>query len=634
MSLVTNVFRRGGSYYFRARVPERFRAVLERRELWRSLRTGEPSKARQRASLVAQLTHRLWRDLDYLMSTTQPISPGELKRLVDEWLRAELEEDAYLRTAPVGEVHVAAILKRQPRGVSDTIVGYLDHSELETFRAGDPNEQARSLGPNGYLLTEVSQLDLRRAARDKMFEDAGDRHATGDESIATSHLDGVLRRSGLEVSPFSDAYETATKQMVRAHQDVLTSIKLRDTAAWRPELDDDPAEVVLSRLPSPAQAPIIGEKKAGTTLRLSDAARQAISEMTRTEGFKRKRVDDYENAVATFTLWRGHDPLLADVAKEDAGAFKTALSHYPANPNKRAAYRDLPTFAARQAKAIELGEERLLGSVTINGKYLTPLRKIYGWHAGVGVGRADDNPFTGITMKKPRRVDQHEQRRDFTASELQRFFDLPLFTGSSGERGPPLYQPGICRVRDWRFWVPLICVFSGMRLNEACGLALADIKVQDEVTFFHVRDDFEDQSTKGNASRRKVPLHHTLISLGLLPWIASQRDAGAVRLFGDLKVDAQGYYSREPSKFLNRHVRRAVDDDPDDPGKLVFHSSRHTVTSRLRAAEVRKDVAEEIVGHEKGDTHSGYGTYDVATLKAAIDKVEYAGLDLSRLAIA
>jgi len=37
MSLVTNVFRRGGSYYFRARILERLKGVLERREPWRSL---------------------------------------------------------------------------------------------------------------------------------------------------------------------------------------------------------------------------------------------------------------------------------------------------------------------------------------------------------------------------------------------------------------------------------------------------------------------------------------------------------------------------------------------------------------------------------------------------------------------
>jgi integrase len=628
MSLVTNVFRRGGSYYFRARVPGRLRAILGRQELWRSLRTGDPWKARQRASLIAQLTHRLWRDLDELMSLSRAVTPVELKALIDDWLRAELSEDAYFRTAPEGEVHVAVILARQAPGVPDDIVGYLDHGQLDEFRATSEDEQNDRLGPSGYLLTEVSELELRRASRDKVFADAGRRHQSGDDSIATQHLDAVLRRSDVEVSPFSEAYETATKQMIRAHQDVLASIKLRDGAAWRPDLDDDPAEGLLSRL---SPAPVFSDLKPSSTLLLSVAAQEAIVEMARTQDFRPKRVEDYNNAVSSFILWRGYDPLFAEVTKEHAGAYKTALSHYPANANKRPAYRNLSTFAERLARAAETSDETLLSSVTINGKYLTPLRRIFLWQSGVGVG--GDNPFLGITMAKPRRVNVKEKRRDFSASELQRFFDRPLFTGSKGLRQADLNKPGLLRVRDWRFWVPLICVFTGMRLNEACGLAVADIKVQDGIAYFHVRDEAEGQSTKGNASRRKVPLHHELITLGLLGWIDEKRAAGAERLFADLTLDSAGYYSREPSKFLKRQLDGVEDPDPDEPGKLVFHSSRHTVTSRLRAAEVRKDVAEEIVGHEKGDTHSGYGSYDIPTLKAAIDKIVYPGLDLSRLLV-
>jgi hypothetical protein len=46
---------------------------------------------------------------------------------------------------------------------------------------------------------------------------------------------------------------------------------------------------------------------------------------------------------------------------------------------------------------------------------------------------------------------------------------------------------------------------------------------------------------------------------------------------------------------------------------------------------VRKDVSEEIIGHESKDTHSGYGKFDIPTLKGAVDKIVYPGLDLSRL---
>ena len=106
---------------------------------------------------------------------------------------------------------------------------------------------------------------------------------------------------------------------------------------------------------------------------------------------------------------------------------------------------------------------------------------------------------------------------------------------------------------------------------------------------------------------------------------------GSDRLFPELRLDASGYYSDAPSKFFATIIARIIDNEPDEPGSLVFHSTRHTATSRLRAADVRKDVSEEIIGHESKDTHSGYGKVDIPTLKVAIDKIAFPGLDLSAL---
>ena len=113
MSLVTNVVRRGASYYFRMRVPGRFRQVLERLEVWRSLRTQDRSTARRRAVSAAHLTERLWQVLDRLMSSSLP-DPATVKALIDQWLRAELEEDAYIRAMPLSMIHAGVILKRRP----------------------------------------------------------------------------------------------------------------------------------------------------------------------------------------------------------------------------------------------------------------------------------------------------------------------------------------------------------------------------------------------------------------------------------------------------------------------------------------------------------------------------------------
>jgi hypothetical protein len=91
MAVLTNVFRRGGVYYFRARVPASLSAKVGRRELWRSLRTREISTARRRGSALFGLTEALWRDLQHAMR------PDEVQLLIDGWVLAKLDEDAEAR---------------------------------------------------------------------------------------------------------------------------------------------------------------------------------------------------------------------------------------------------------------------------------------------------------------------------------------------------------------------------------------------------------------------------------------------------------------------------------------------------------------------------------------------------------
>lgn len=54
MAKAPHVIRRAGSYSFRIRVPERFRSLVNRKELWRSLRTKDGREARQRRMRVAR----------------------------------------------------------------------------------------------------------------------------------------------------------------------------------------------------------------------------------------------------------------------------------------------------------------------------------------------------------------------------------------------------------------------------------------------------------------------------------------------------------------------------------------------------------------------------------------------------
>lgn len=87
------------------------------------------------------------------------------------------------------------------------------------------------------------------------------------------------------------------------------------------------------------------------------------------------------------------------------------------------------------------------------------------------------------------------------------------------------------------YWLPVLALFSGARLNELCQLhPTKDIR-QDENTgvwFFEVTegDDGEvAQFAKSEAAKREVPLHQKLIDLGFIDYVLSRRSENAPILF-------------------------------------------------------------------------------------------------------
>lgn len=625
MPLVTNVFRRGASYYFRTRVPVRFRALLQRAELWRSLRTVDVREARQRASVAAILTERLWRDLERLMSSLRNVPPpAKIQELVEQWLRAELQEDAYLRGAPEGEWHEGVIMRRDPAGSHDEVVEVLGDTDLRAFLALSEVARASRLGADGYLITDVCDLHLRQAMFRRPLEGALERHKKNDSSLAEKQVAEVFHRAGFDPTPFSEAFEVATKHMIRAHRDVMLAVQHRDIVGWRPHLDDDPAAPLLEGLTSsPVQAAPqsdhSGKEPSGTTV--SNAARLMVAEARKLGKLSVGRLIEYERAAELFEQWAGVDLDLNHVTVAVAGRFREDLIGYPANASIRAAYRDL-SVRERLIKAREIAEPSTLSSGTANGKYLDPLRSIFDW--AKKTGRAQVNPFTDITVSNSR--SDSGDRRDFRVDELQALFSAPLFSGSAALEGAGLYQPGKERVDDWRYWLPLMALYSGARLNELCGLRLNDFEEEDGVPFFHIRVSNE-RSLKTAASKRLVPVHTTLIDLGLLATVDQLRQAGEDRLFPNLKPGPRGHLSHKPSKFFGRLIDKAL--GADCP--VVFHSFRHTFITGLRKARIPRELRTVLVGHEDGGVHEAYGSEPIERLNEAVQAVTWQELDLRKV---
>lgn len=185
---------------------------------------------------------------------------------------------------------------------------------------------------------------------------------------------------------------------------------------------------------------------------------------------------------------------------------------------------------------------------------------------------------------------RRDKRRPFSVAQLQRIFSAPIYTGcEDDEQG--YARPGPHRPKRARFWIPLIALTSGMRLNEICQLDTCDVLVLDNVPCLNVREgiggDDDAKRVKTAASERVVPVHRLLRDAGLLVYVDARRSAGDAKLFPELSAGSTGYRSKAFSQWFARFLEGR---DANAP-LTCFHSFRHCFRDALRASGVSRELS-------------------------------------------
>lgn len=219
-----------------------------------------------------------------------------------------------------------------------------------------------------------------------------------------------------------------------------------------------------------------------------------------------------------------------------------------------------------------------------------------------------NNPATGLQIAEKQRAD--EERSAYTLGDVKNIVsNLPMDVGAPE-----------------RYWIPLIGLYSGMRLNEICQLHVEDIMVIDGHWCFAVND-AGNKRLKNAASARVIPVHPKLIDLGLIRYHEAVKEANQPRLWMNLALIHLHGYTNSIGKWYQRFNREYVTDDP----KRVFHSMRHTVADILKQKAVSEPVIAEILGHaHKSITSSRYGKrYQPKVLLEALKLLDY-DIDIPR----
>lgn len=428
--------------------------------------------------------------------------------------------------------------------------------------------------------------------------------------------------------------EAAAMGDISAVQDQV----LEATSAFNIELDEhSPAYIKLGTacLHSYLRAlEAIAKRDAGITVETptvaSDGAATTNGGTLRDafEGWKKERerpegtLHEYSRAIGLFIQLHGNLPIL-EMKRSHARTFREALQLVPRSRKGQLLTAALPELSdyGRTHPTVQK-----VSPGTVN-KQIGAVQAIAGWGRHNGLVPEDapwSNPFEEMRLEE-----EHSEREPFDARDLQTIFDAPLFT----ERKLPVGAKG-----DAGIWLPLLALFAGARQAEYAGLRVSDIR-EDEDTrvplMWFIRDTKAGRRLKTQQSERVVPVHPQLVSLGFLKYVAARRkEDERAWLFPTVAPDQKGSL-RAWAKWWGRHLRTHV--GIKDRNK-VYHSFRHGFQDALRQATPDEELRDALAGRSSGKSVSRtYGAkgmlrrWGVKALKNAIDKIEFPGLDLSRV---
>jgi integrase len=429
-------------------------------------------------------------------------------------------------------------------------------------------------------------------------------------------IEGVESRKHVPIKPDTDAdtYRLLARALIRAN---VWAIEGRMKRA-----QGQPSERPATFLGAAGIDPLTLQPRARSVVPIAapvarSAPRGGVGFLEASERFLAERQRDpsargreqslrqYQNAFRLFADHSNNAPLVAVDRKMAAGFLDTVATLSPKwGQSPRA--KGLPLHALLKEFSGQLSNSSL-------NHYVSALKTFFDWASDRGDFVAD-NPFARQSRKTT--VDGW---KPYTVTELNQLFGGALFTEAK-ERLRPNADPML--------WVPLVALFSGLRVEEICQLRREDVK-QEGVGYFNVTDEGEGQKLKSKAAKRRVPIHTELVRCGFLAYL---KGCDAVSLWPGLKPGGPDkrlslYFSKRFTAY-----RRAVG---IVRAQTSFHSLRKNFTTALDNADVHQGNAAVLLGHTRGFTFDTYsGGKELQALQAMVERVGYPGLVLDHLHVA
>ncbi|UTW13375.1 site-specific integrase [Marinobacterium rhizophilum] len=341
------------------------------------------------------------------------------------------------------------------------------------------------------------------------------------------------------------------------------------TVSWkRPERDSVP------RIATPLPVLEAPEKACP---KLSVVLEQYLKAQRR-EGVGEKTLGDKKSIVELLIRIVGDLPMHR-YQRQQAQQFKETALQLPPRVNQKGKV-SLEQLIAEAETTI---------STTTFNNYVKYLTAFFGY--AVQEEYCEKNPFDGMKVKQ--RVKASEGRSRFTEDDLKRLFAADVYARRDGDK-------------PYQYWLPLLGLYTGARMNELCQLYLDDVVTINGIDCIHFREGRDDQKLKTPTSERVVPIHSRLKEAGFLQYVEQRRELGEDVMLFDLVRHKRHGYAATPSKWFARYRDKLGFKGGKE--KKDFHSFRHTVADHLKQQGVAESLVGGLLGHQTGGiTFSRYG---------------------------
>ena len=436
----------------------------------------------------------------------------------------------------------------------------------------------------------IKSLENVSSRETKMQQEISGENIKDYEKELDEKLEGILTSLDIEIETNSINYKNLRRKFINLYllrfdwirNLINQTTKIEDEDTFRREVDE---KLGLSLFPD-LQTHIVKSQSVevkynsvgSTTPPLNNLQSTPISKCI--ELYIGEKVDIRERSEEeirfslNFLTESFGDIPIGKITKEKSNLIKSNIKNFPKNKTKNPKYRDKDFHSILKMK---IPQKDIIHITTIN-KHLGYLSSFMMWC--VNNGYCDMNPFIGMKIKQKKSA--RDERDRYSEKELKVIFSKQNY----------LHYTNVETGRYANYWVPLIAVFTGMRVNEIASLYLDNVRQiggnhRGKRWCIDVLEETNrpNKRLKNLSSRRIVPIHDTILELGFIDYLnlikkvpVGENNLERTRVFEELTYQ-DGTYARSISRFWNYRYLPLLGLKKTT---LNLHSLRHTLIDNLK----------------------------------------------------